>query len=430
MDKKSLAFAIAQINAIQSFEQKREKAVEIFQSAISKNWGGNAVALGQKFSATPQVEQILIGKIIEQGGAFMRDHVRVLPVNQMVGERIIMSPSGSSASRTNTATTDREPKDISNLETRGYECKKVENDVKIPYALIDLWANQFATFSPMWQAYLLMQMVNDIVKAGFNGVTAAASTNLSTYPMLQDLQIGWLQRMRAFNSGSNWQKGKALACTFTDTGDVVTSAAHGLVNGQVIQFSTVTTTTGISEDTDYYVVSAATDTFKVSSTKGGAARALTTDGTGEILAPISVGSGKDYANLDVLINEIVYEIPMHLRTNLVVYLSEDLIKSDKATFFSATVDRAEEKLLLAQFPIELVGTWGGLRAFTPPFMPSGTILVCPQGSLQYYAQNGSRRRKLEDWPRRDCYNDWNSVNSGYQIEQEESCFLMEMIDTF
>lgn len=71
-----------------------------------------------------------------------------------------------------------------------------------------------------------------------------------------------------------------IACTFTDTGDLVNSAAHGLVNDTPVRFWRVSTTTGINTTTTYWVVSATTDTFQVSASKGGSAIALTNDGTG------------------------------------------------------------------------------------------------------------------------------------------------------
>ena len=82
------------------------------------------------------------------------------------------------------------------------------------------------------------------------------------------------------------------ACTFTDTGDLVTATAHGLSNGDVIRFNDVTTTTGITTATDYFVVEKTTNTFKVSATNGGAAIALTTDGTGAY--DVKMISGTDY----------------------------------------------------------------------------------------------------------------------------------------
>lgn len=80
-------------------------------------------------------------------------------------------------------------------------------------------------------------------------------------------------------------KGGALtvaenACTFQDTGDTVTKNAHGFANGTEIRFTSIVSTTGISTNTKYYVVSASTNTFQVAATYGGTALTLTTNGSG------------------------------------------------------------------------------------------------------------------------------------------------------
>lgn len=72
------------------------------------------------------------------------------------------------------------------------------------------------------------------------------------------------------------------AVTFQDSGDTVTKNAHGLLDGDIVRFSVITTTTGIVIDTDYYVRDASTNTFKLAATEGGAALALTTDGSGTL----------------------------------------------------------------------------------------------------------------------------------------------------
>lgn len=74
----------------------------------------------------------------------------------------------------------------------------------------------------------------------------------------------------------------AVAVTFTDVGDLVTRTAHGLLNGQIVSFPTIVTTTGIVVNTPYYVVNKAANTFQVSLTNGGAAIALTTNGSGTL----------------------------------------------------------------------------------------------------------------------------------------------------
>jgi surface protein len=73
-----------------------------------------------------------------------------------------------------------------------------------------------------------------------------------------------------------------IACTFTDAGDLVTKTAHGLSNGDRVSFATIVTTTGIVINRIYFVISATTDTFQVAATSGGAAVALTTNGTGTV----------------------------------------------------------------------------------------------------------------------------------------------------
>jgi hypothetical protein len=71
--------------------------------------------------------------------------------------------------------------------------------------------------------------------------------------------------------------------TFQDTGDTVTLNSHGLANGTPVSFTVITTTTGISVNTTYYVISSATNTFQLSLTLGGSAVALTTNGSGTMV---------------------------------------------------------------------------------------------------------------------------------------------------
>lgn len=71
--------------------------------------------------------------------------------------------------------------------------------------------------------------------------------------------------------------------TFTDSGDTVNKTAHGHVNGDQVIFYSITSTTGISINTNYYVVNATANTYQVSTTLGGSAAALTTDGSGTTL---------------------------------------------------------------------------------------------------------------------------------------------------
>jgi TP901-1 family phage major tail protein len=72
------------------------------------------------------------------------------------------------------------------------------------------------------------------------------------------------------------------AVTFADSGDTVTQTAHGYSAGQIVSFATIVTTTGITVDTNYFVKAPTANTYQLSLTNGGAAIALTTDGTGTL----------------------------------------------------------------------------------------------------------------------------------------------------
>ena len=69
------------------------------------------------------------------------------------------------------------------------------------------------------------------------------------------------------------------------TANTITSAGHGLVNGNsAVVWPTIGAVlpTGLVEDTEYFVVGAATDTFQLSATFGGAAIDLTAIGDGDV----------------------------------------------------------------------------------------------------------------------------------------------------
>lgn len=80
------------------------------------------------------------------------------------------------------------------------------------------------------------------------------------------------------------------AVTFTDTGDVVTfNQPHGLRVGDRVVPGTITSTTGITAGTTYYVRTVpSTTTVTLSATSGGSTLALTTDGSAISMTKLGV----------------------------------------------------------------------------------------------------------------------------------------------
>jgi surface protein len=107
------------------------------------------------------------------------------------------------------------------------------------------------------------------------GTTTVGSTTISM-ANTTGIDVG----MQITGTGSPLTSTRAV--TFTDAGDLVNLASHGLSNGDEVSFATIVTTTGIVTNRIYYVVNAAAGTFQVAATLGGPALALTTNGSGTL----------------------------------------------------------------------------------------------------------------------------------------------------
>ncbi len=89
--------------------------------------------------------------------------------------------------------------------------------------------------------------------------------------------------------------------------NIITSAAHGLSNGDKLRFTTSTTLpAGLSLLTDYFVRDATTDTFKVSATPGGTEVDITDTGTGthtyKLMGRVIFCADADTVNLSIVTN--------------------------------------------------------------------------------------------------------------------------------
>ena len=75
-------------------------------------------------------------------------------------------------------------------------CRQTDSDTHVKYAKLDLWA-KFKDFQTRLRNQIVAQQARDRIMIGFNGTSAAATTNRGTSPLLQDVNIGWLQQIRA-----------------------------------------------------------------------------------------------------------------------------------------------------------------------------------------------------------------------------------------
>jgi P2 family phage major capsid protein len=161
------------------------------QVAIAESYG---VDLSRRmFSVDPTIAQELNEAITAKSDFLQR--INVIGVSEIKGQKVFLGVSGPVTSRTNTSTTDRVAKDASALDDSTYELSSTESDVGLPYAKIDAWA-KFPDFHQRYSAAVQKQIALDRIMVGFHGTHVAPQTNIATYPMLQDVNKGWLQIAR------------------------------------------------------------------------------------------------------------------------------------------------------------------------------------------------------------------------------------------
>ncbi|WP_426205075.1 phage major capsid protein, P2 family [Pseudomonas sp. TWP3-1] len=167
------------------------KMYAAMQLAMAETYG---VELSSKmFSVEPSITQELNDAITAKSDFLSR--INVIGVSEIKGEKVFIGVSGPVTGRTNTKTTDREAKDASELNNTTYELSSTESDVGLPYAKIDAWA-KFPDFHQRYSAAVQKQIALDRIMVGFHGLKAAAQTDIAAYPMLQDVNKGWLQQLR------------------------------------------------------------------------------------------------------------------------------------------------------------------------------------------------------------------------------------------
>ena len=159
------------------------------------------------FAVDPSVQQRLETRMQESSEFLSR--IGMIGVDELKGEKVGLGVSSTIAGRTDTTGDGvRVPRDVSDLSKDGYECRHTDFDTAVRYAQLDAWA-KFPDFQARLRDAILKRQALDRIMIGFNGTSAAATTNRATNPLLQDVNIGWLQKYRNNAPQRVLQSGKA-----------------------------------------------------------------------------------------------------------------------------------------------------------------------------------------------------------------------------
>lgn len=327
------------------------------------------------FTLSPTSEQRLEDLQREEVGFLGK--INVLPVRDLTGDVIGLGANNMIAGRVSPDNFPRKPRYVGTMQGRKYLLHDTTFDTKLPWQYVDAWS-KFPDFAQRYSRHVATSVALSRISVGWNGEWVAADTDADAYPLGEDVNIGWLQKMRLE---------KAEHCLGRET---VTAAG-------------VTTATGAADPI--------------------------------YIGPNAAVADGDYKNIDALAYEMIAGMPSWARrsTDHVVIVSQDLV--DEKYFpminreLSATIDGGRSisdevvrDIVLSQKQI------GGRPAVIVPFFPEKTMMVTPLKNLSIYYQEGSRRRFIRDEPENmAALVDYNSVNEGYVIEDTDYAVLAENI---
>jgi len=200
-----------------------------------------------KFTADPSVAQKLETRI-QESSAFLSS-VNVYSVTEQSGERIGLGIDCTIASTTDTTQKDREPRDPTALDARGYSCTQTNFDTALRYQKIDQWA-KFPDFQARIRDAIVKAQALNRIMIGWNGTSRAATSNPALNKLLQDVNVGWLQKMRVENAA------RTLSEIVDGSGKIAIGAGKDFENIDALVFSMVNELIEpwYQEDTDLVVI--------------------------------------------------------------------------------------------------------------------------------------------------------------------------------
>ncbi len=169
------------------------------------------------FTVAPSVQQKLESRM-QESSEFL-SQIGMIGVDELKGEKVGVGVSSTIAGRTDTTGNGvRMPRDVSGLDKQGYECRQTDFDTAIRYAQLDAWARH-PEFQTLLRDAILKRQALDRIMIGMNGTSAAATTDRTNNPLLEDVNIGWLQQYRNNAPTRVLKSGKAADKIVIGTGD-------------------------------------------------------------------------------------------------------------------------------------------------------------------------------------------------------------------
>ena len=361
-------------------DRGRERLDGLFNAIGQANGVTN---ISRQFSLSPTSEQRLEDLQRESVGFLSR--INIMPRRDLIGEVLGLGTHIMVGRRISRPNLPRKAAYVGNLQDREYKLYSTLFDTYLPWEVIDAWS-KFPDFAQRYAKHVATSIGLTRIMVGWNGVEAATDSDPDANPLGEDLNIGWLQKLR------------------------LEKASH-VMGRETVTVGEATTATGAAK-------------------------------------PIYIGKNSDtadgdYKNIDALAYDLIAGMPSYARqsTDHVVIVSQDLVDEKYFPMVNrplaetidggkSTSDQTVSDIVMSSKQI------GGRPAAIAPFFPEGTMLITPLGkpnaenssNLSMYYQEESRRRYIKDEPENmAALVDYNSVNEGYVIEDTDFAVMAENI---
>jgi len=172
-------------------------------AATAETFGAQA---GQMYSASPSIAQTIYDLMVEEADPFL-SQINIIPVNDVQGEKIGLAVTGLVVSRTDTSGAgERSAKTFIDPLAKGYQLHSVDADIGISYSTLNAWS-KFADFQERVNRAIKKALAMDLIRIGWHGTSAAATSDPVAHPNGEDINVGWLKQIKDYNTGSQYLAG-------------------------------------------------------------------------------------------------------------------------------------------------------------------------------------------------------------------------------
>lgn len=176
--------------AYQAFSLFREQQANLHGVSV------DFITKGHMFTVSPKVERKWFNNLYSSDDLLSKIHTGTC--KEMICEDIgLISSTGIVSGRVNNADrkNPRQPRKIGGTDGIQYQTATTHFDTFIPYRTLNEWATE-PEFQKLVNAFYFEQKRAEIRMIGWNGTSKEAVTNPTVNELGQDVNIGWLQRVR------------------------------------------------------------------------------------------------------------------------------------------------------------------------------------------------------------------------------------------